>query len=224
MKIITGEWPEAPLGGLLLQLDRDFRVGRVGGGPSAAPKCYWFQFDSAGALELDERIWGNDELMPEGSRYKMTIFDAMTNILFGPLNFQLCGPSPLNLNRMIQSRTSGGGFTTFGIETGNLFGQPNPNEYILLYTSPFQQLFPPNFANPQSYGSAGIQAAAPAVFTVQLNGSNIGTVTFQPTGIVLFQTAGFMLNPGGRLTIKNPDVMDATLSDVAITLVSTRLT
>lgn len=220
MKTIAGQWPEVHDGNLMLQLERDHRIS---GGPVNAPRFYWFELGSAGEIPLNQRIWGNDELMPEGSRYRMTILDQFMSIIFGPLSFSLCGPSPVNLNRMIASQVSGG-FNTFGIESANVFGAPDPGSLVLVYTSPFMQVFPANFSSPSSYATAGANAAAPAVFTVELNGAAVGTITFQPNGLVVFSTAGFTLNPGGRLTIRAPDPADFALSDVAITLVGTRLT
>lgn len=219
MKTITGEWGEAPSGGLLLQLNQYALIEAH----RNAPHCYWFQFDGNGAIQPNSKIWGNDEMMPEGGKYIMTIYDALANIVFGPLSFQLCGPTPLNLNRLIQSRQAAG-FNTLGIPIDNMFGQPQPGQLVLIYTCPFQVVFPPNFAAPSSVATCGTVPAAPAVYTVLVNGVAMGTISFATNGIASFNSPGFVLYPNDRLEIIAPSPMDTNLSDVAITMVGTRLT
>lgn len=116
------------------------------------------------------------------------------------------------------------GFSTAALTSANVFGQPQPGQLVLIHTFAFQSTFPLNFSSPTSYATAGGPATNLAVYVIRLNGTNRGTVTFSPTGGVLFQTAGFVAKPGDRLEMKAPEPMDVTLSDVAITLVYTRTT
>jgi hypothetical protein len=51
----------------------------------------------------------------------------------------------------------------------------------------------------------------------------MGTMTIAPTGIWTFQTPGFTMNPGDMLVITAPDPMDPLLSDVALSIVFTRI-
>lgn len=113
---------------------------------------------------------------------------------------------------------------TGAITSENVFGQPQPGQLVLIHTFAFQASFPANFNNPRSYATAGSPAMNPAVYVVALNDVDVGTVTFAATGSALFQTAGFSVQPGDRVTITAPDPMDETLIDVAITLAYTRLT
>lgn len=114
------------------------------------------------------------------------------------------------------------GFSTAALTSENVFGQPQPAQLVLIHTFAFQSTFPANFSSPTSYATAGTAATNLAVYVITLNGINRGTVTFSPTGGALFQTAGFVAEPGDRLEMKAPEPTDVTLSDVAITLVYTR--
>ena len=66
--------------------------------------------------------------------------------------------------------------------------------------------------------------SAPAIYTVEVNGSAVGTVAVDTNGLFTFSTPGFMMNPGDRMEILPPEPADPTLSDVAISLVGTRIT
>jgi hypothetical protein len=103
------------------------------------------------------------------------------------------------------------------IPFSNMFGQPQPGQICLLYTAVVPLTFPANFAG--SYGSVGVNPTATCIYTVWLNGASVGTITVSPAGAFTFSTSGFTMNPGGRLTATAPDPMDATMSDVAVTLV-----
>lgn len=118
---------------------------------------------------------------------------------------------------------TGGGPTggTIAIPSSNMFGQPQPGQIVLLYTAAQPITFPPNFANPASYGTAGANPTSTETYTVQSGGSAVGTVSISTTGTFTFTTAGFVVPAGGRLTMTAPPTMDLTLSDVAITLVGT---
>ena len=78
--------------------------------------------------------------------------------------------------------------------------------------------FPDGRSGAQGY--TGVTATATAVLDVQLNGANIGTITFTSSG----STAAFAMSAavsfaaGDRLSIVNEDPADATLADVSLTL------
>lgn len=70
-----------------------------------------------------------------------------------------------------------------------------------------------------SQGHCEINPDATAVFSVEKNGSAIGTVSIADTGVFTFATSGSGLEsfaPGDRLTVIAPTPQDATLADVAI--------
>jgi hypothetical protein len=92
---------------------------------------------------------------------------------------------------------------------------------VLIYTFTQTAVFPQNFLNPTSYATAGIASTNLVYYLIQRNGQNVGSVTFFPAGTPVFATGGFTVQPGDRLTMIAPNPMDATLSDVAITLAYT---
>lgn len=112
-----------------------------------------------------------------------------------------------------------GGSATLGITSDNMHGQPQPGQLVLIYTAAMAMTFPANFAG--SYASAGAPPTSTAIYTVQINGNAVGTISFLSNGTVTFSTAGFSLNPSDRLTITAPDPLDPTLTDVGITLLGT---
>lgn len=112
---------------------------------------------------------------------------------------------------------------TFGLDA-HMAGNPNPGEKLVLYTAFTQSIFPPNFANPQSYGNCLEEPDAPVVFTVQVNDATVGTVQIDTNGLYTFSTPGFMMQPGDLLTVTAPDPADFSLAGVSMTFVATRLT
>lgn len=98
MKIVTGKWPNAADGRLRLVLDK---YALIGGTTRNAPRLYSIPLDSEGRIPDGTEVWGNDELMFEGTQYKATVFDRFETIEWGPQLVPVCGPSPINLNCVI---------------------------------------------------------------------------------------------------------------------------
>jgi hypothetical protein len=105
-------------------------------------------------------------------------------------------------------------------------GKPSAAQLVLIYTAEAAEIFPANFSSPNSYGSAGVNPTATAVYSIYKNGSTVvGTVSVATSGVFTFVTTGgatFTLNAGDRLTMVAPGSQDATMADVGITLVGTR--
>jgi hypothetical protein len=231
MKNIFGQWRDprgnvAASGRLHLKLNQDAVIYSIA---QAAPREVSFALDRNGALFPDARLWANDELKPAGTYYTTTVTEAGGGVIWGPQQFMISGLEPINLGGIVPgaiisepSTTTGVGVNTLNLVSDNVFGQPQPGQLVLIHTVAFQSIFPQNFSGPTSYASAGHATTAPAVYVVTLTGANVGTITFTPSGSIIFQTAGFIANPGQRMTIIAPDPMDATLSDVAISLAYTR--
>jgi hypothetical protein len=79
-----------------------------------------------------------------------------------------------------------------------------------------------NFAG--SYAAAGVAATGSTVFNVTVNGVSKGTITFgvgATTGT--FACTAFTAYPGDLLAISAPNTPDATLSEITISLVGTRV-
>lgn len=104
MKTIFGRWGNAAGGQLHLTLDQQ---SRIRGGDKFAPSLYLFALDVNGMIPLGSRIWSNDELMFEGSQYRVKIFDANQKLLFGPQLMPICGQSTIDLRQIIQSSALG---------------------------------------------------------------------------------------------------------------------
>jgi hypothetical protein len=105
-------------------------------------------------------------------------------------------------------------------------GKPAASQIVAIYTAFSAETFPANFGSPnQSYGSVGTNPTATAAYTVNKNGSSVGTVSISTSGVFTFTTSGgtsVSLAAGDRLTIVAPSSQDTTLADVGITLVGTR--
>jgi hypothetical protein len=234
MKHIFGQWSDprgisAASGMLHLSLNQDAVIYSIS---QAAPREVGFALDKNGALMAGSLIWANDELTPSGTYYTATVSIRGGGVIWGPQWLVIAGSDPINLSRILpikvvpptsQILQPGTGIKTMDLSSDNMFGQPQPGQLVLLHTFAFQSMFPVNFADPASYATVGGAATAPATYIVHLNGLPVGTVTFSPSSPVVFQTTGFVGNPGDRLTMTAPDPMDMTLTDVAISLAYTRL-
>jgi hypothetical protein len=98
-------------------------------------------------------------------------------------------------------------------------GLPNGGETLLQYAAVDHMTFPSGLAG--SVAFAGVEATAPATFTINQNGSPIGTITFgnSPHVTVSF-SASINIVPGDILTLVAPSVQDATLSNLSFSLVA----
>lgn len=99
-------------------------------------------------------------------------------------------------------------------------GQPAASQVILRYLAPRSLILPPDLAG--SRGAAGVGATAPADFDLRRNGSSIGTMRFAAGATVasFIAAAPATFAPGDVLTVVAPAAPDATLADLAITLLA----
>lgn len=127
-------------------------------------------------------------------------------------------------DQMVGPSFGGGGGPvpyTFALFSDNVYGAPDQGMTVMLYTAFTPNVFAPNFGG--SYGTVGANPAAYATYTVLVNGAQMGTVQISPSGAFTFLSNGFSMNPGDRLQMLAPVPADSALSDVAISLVGTRL-
>lgn len=103
MKTIGGQWTNAAGGTLRLELSK---YALIGGTSDNAPRFYQVSLDSTGSIPANYQIWGNDELMPEGTTYRRLVFDRLGNIIAGPDQIAICGPSPIALTPGVPSLPS----------------------------------------------------------------------------------------------------------------------
>lgn len=105
----------------------------------------------------------------------------------------------------------------------SLPGLPGSGALVFLFTARMTINFAGNFAG--SEGSVGVNPTSTATYTVNKNGSSIGTIVVSTGGVVTFTTTSGTaksLASGDRMTITAPSPQDATLADVAITIAGTR--
>ena len=111
------------------------------------------------------------------------------------------------------------GFNFISVPLSNLLVK-----YVALrtYTVPANFTAAGNAAS--SKCSANVAATGSAVFNIQHNGSNVATATFAPSGTTCSFSiqAGFTLIAGDTIGISAPSTVDATLSDISITLGTVR--
>ena len=101
-------------------------------------------------------------------------------------------------------------------------GQPDAAERLLKLEVARGFSLPADLAG--SRGHADTAATAEAVCTILKNGASVGSVTFATASqdAAFSLTAGVALAPGDRLELVAPATQDATLADLALTLIGTR--
>jgi hypothetical protein len=105
----------------------------------------------------------------------------------------------------------------------SLAGKPDASEAVLEMTFTRAVSFAGNFAG--SYGTVGTNPTSTATYTVNQNGSSIGTIVVSTGGVVTFTTtsgAAQSFAAGDRMLVTAPGTQDATLADAAFTLAGTR--
>lgn len=73
------------------------KMALIGGTTRNAPRLYKIPLDPAGNIPAGTTVWGNDELMFQGSMYRLIVTDANNTLTFGPRLISICGDSPVNL-------------------------------------------------------------------------------------------------------------------------------
>jgi len=102
-------------------------------------------------------------------------------------------------------------------------GNPGDGATVMILTFTRSVTFAANFSGSQ--GTVGTNPTATATYTVNKNGSSVGTIQISTAGAFTFATSGgaaVSFAAGDRLTITAPSPQDATLADVGITLAGTR--
>jgi hypothetical protein len=96
--------------------------------------------------------------------------------------------------------------------------KPNTNEIVFFFVSPRNFGFPINFTN--SVAKSAVASTGTAVFTINKNGTQVGTITFESSSVGVFSAvAEVSLIAGDILSIIAPATQDTTLENIGITLV-----
>jgi hypothetical protein len=127
----------------------------------------------------------------------------------------------------------GGGGSTGGGALGGLFclvsyvpGGPGTGAIVWAGEVPANITtvqFPANFAN--SVGKCGASPAATATYTVNVNGTSIGTFSISTAGSFTWATTGGVdqfVAASSDITVTAPNPQDATLADVRFTIYGIR--
>lgn len=100
-------------------------------------------------------------------------------------------------------------------------GQPSSGELVLQYAVTDHITFPLGLAGSVAYSAT--DAAAPAIFQINLDGAAIGTITFAPSpspdATVAF-SAAISCVPGNIITITAPSPQDANLANISFSIVA----
>jgi hypothetical protein len=112
----------------------------------------------------------------------------------------------------------GTGQATSIFVSGSLSGRPTPNLVLQSYVSVGLVTVPAGLTG--SRGTAATAATATAIFTIQKNGTNVGTMAFAPsaTAATFTMNSATVFNPGDVLTVLAPAAPDPTLADLAWTI------
>jgi hypothetical protein len=101
--------------------------------------------------------------------------------------------------------------------------QPDDNDLVAQFVSVRDFTLADDFAG--SRGTCAVPPASTAAFTVKKNGSTIGTVSIDTSGVFTFATtgAGVTMAPGDILTVFAPTPQDANLADISMFFQGTRV-
>ena len=117
---------------------------------------------------------------------------------------------------------AGPGSTIYDVVV-SFVAKPDAGGLIFLLTFPRPVTFAANFAG--SVGTVSVNPSATATYTVQKNGSAVGSIVVSTGGAVSFTTAGGAAQAfaaGDRMTVEAPSPQDGALADAAFTLAGTR--
>lgn len=115
------------------------------------------------------------------------------------------------------------GLTTAPYDIGAFIpGLPDDGVEVFKFTAVRAIDFADNFAN--SRGHCGVNPTATAAFDILKNGSSIGSISINTSGVFTFNTtgAGTSLAAGDRLSVTSPSPQDATLANVSFVFLGTR--
>jgi len=137
--------------------------------------------------------------------------------IFGQALQGLAGLTPVTY-----TLTGGGAVAQPAYVSGSWPGMPGANQVIERYIFAGAVTFPAGLGG--SFGVAGTAATATSAFTIDKNGSAIGTMTFAASATApvfsMASTEGFAA--GDVMTIAAPATPDATLANLAWTLTGTQ--
>jgi hypothetical protein len=164
-------------------------------------------------------LWPNDVIIPSDTFYTVSGYTSAGQLVWGPNAQQvLSSPSPYSISAWIPGTVNQlqGNVITYDI--GVFFvGEYTGSQVILLLPLERKVQFAPAFT--PSVAACGVNPTATATFTINQNGSPVGTITFTTNGVATFTSAsGATFSIGDVLTIVGQATPDVTLANVGIVL------
>jgi hypothetical protein len=212
-------------GYIIMQLSQDAQV--TGASPEiqiTAGRTLKINLDSSGNINASpaQSVWPNDVLTPANTYYIVSVYTAAGQLVWGPNSQQvLSSPSPYDVGAgwsPARVNINSAAVTTYDI--GVFFPGPVSNNQLLLLLPVERQV---NFAVNMvpSVSACGTNPTASVTLTLNRNGSSIGTLIVNTSGVGTFATSATTFNAGDVLTIVGPVTADTTYADVGITLSGT---
>lgn len=176
--------------------------------------------DDDGNVQSDpaQYLWPNDVLSPSGTFYMVSGYTAAGQRVWGPNAQQVFStPSPYDIGAWVPGAVSTAGVSVPTYDIGMfLQGEYTASQYVILLPLERQVRFAANFAPSQA--ACGTDPTGTPVFTINQNGTQVGTITFATDGTATFSSSGALFNAGDVLTVVAPSDTDDTLANVGILL------
>ena len=190
------------------------------GSEVAAGKLIQIALDEDGNVDTTtaQYVWPNDQLTPANTFYSVSAYTAEGQLVWGPNPQQVFStPSPFNVSAWIPGIVN---ILDLSVPTYDIVaflqGAYTASQLVMLLCFERQVRFFENFA--PSTATIGTNPTGTIVFTINQNGSQVGTVSIPPTGVATFSSSGTVFNAGDVLTVVAPNSLDATAENISILL------
>lgn len=205
-------------GYLLFSLSQDGQVNSTT--QIAAGKVIKFLLDANGDIQTSppQYIWPNDVITPSGTFYYVSAYTAEGQLVWGPNAQQvLSSPSPYPVGNWVPGNTNviSGNVVTYDIGVF-IPGLYLANQVVLYLPIERTVQFSPAFS--PSRAACVTNPTAQVVFTINKNGTQIGTLTVNTDGSTAFSGSGTTFYAGDIISIVAPSSPDVTLANLGVLL------
>jgi hypothetical protein len=150
--------------------------------------------------------------------YPNTLIGQTIYLKFASVNIVGGGLQSLNSLPAYTYAVKGTGQASSIIVSGSFSGRVTTNLVLQSYVFAAPATVPAGLSG--SRGTAATAATASTTFNVQKNGANVGTMVFAPSAAAatFTMTSATLFNAGDVLTVIAPAIPDATLANLAWTI------
>jgi hypothetical protein len=150
--------------------------------------------------------------------YPNTLIGQTIYLKFASMNIVGGGLQSLNSLPVYTYAVKGSGQVSSTIVSGSFSGRPTANLVLQSYVFAGPVTLPAALSG--SRGTAATAAAASTTFNIQKNGASVGTMVFAPSAVAatFTMTSATLFNAGDVLTVIAPATSDATLANLAWTI------